>query len=177
MDLREINVSEEVLYEGSFLKLLKQKVKLPNGNIADRDIVRHPGGVAILAFTEEKKILLVEQFRKPFDKNFLEIPAGKIDLNEEHLISALRELEEETGYTSNSIVYLGKVAVSPGFCDEYVHLYKATNLEKRNLAHPDEDEFLNIKEVTIEELKKLILDGVITDAKTVAAMFFWQNSN
>lgn len=175
MNLIEKTLKEQIVYKGSFLRVLTQKVELPNGNIGYRDIVRHPGGVAIVAFTDEDNILVVEQFRKPFDEKFLEIPAGKIDPNEDHLISALRELEEETGYTSTNMEYLGKIAPSPGFCDEYVHLYKATDLKSRNKFVSDEDEFITIKEYPLKKIRELIFKGEITDAKTIASIFFIDN--
>ncbi|MGL5245301.1 MAG: NUDIX hydrolase [Sarcina sp.] len=177
MNLREETLAESIIYDGSILKLIKQEVKLPNEKNASREIVRHSEGVALLAFIDEENILLVEQFRKPFDKNFLEIPAGKIDINDENcMVAALRELEEETGFTTKNVRFLGKITPSPGFCDEEVKLYLAKDLIKRQSLLKDEDEFLNIKIMPLKDIKKMILTGKITDAKTIATIFFYENN-
>ncbi|MPQ42746.1 NUDIX hydrolase [Clostridium tarantellae] len=176
MNLREETLNENIIYEGNILKLVNQEVKLPDENRAFREIVRHSGGVAIIAFIDDENILLVEQFRKPFDRNFLEIPAGKIDKNDiDYKIGALRELEEETGYSTQNIKFIGKIAPSPGFCDEEVNIYVAKNLYKRQILFKDEDEFLNLKVASLKHVKKMICKGKIIDAKTIAAIFFLEN--
>lgn len=169
MDLAEKTISEETIYEGKIIKLRKQKVVLPNGNTADREIVNHPGGVAILAFKDENTVIFVEQYRKPIDKVTLELPAGKIEKGEDIKLTALRELEEETGYKSNDITYLGKVLASPGFCDEYIHILKAENLYNGKAGCLDEDEFVNVHYHSLEEVQKMIKEGIIEDAKTICA--------
>lgn len=171
MNLNEKTLEEKLIHQGSFLTIVNQKVKLPDGNIAYRDIVRHPGGVAILAFVDEDTIILVEQFRKPLDKEMIEIPAGKIDKNEEPINCAKRELEEETGYIPGDIKYLGKFATAPGFCDEYIYLFKAIDLKKGTIGG-DEDEFINVMTASITEIKEMIKIGKIQDAKTIAAMSY-----
>lgn len=171
MDLKEKTLEEKVVYEGSFLKMINAKVELPNGKVATRDILKHPGAVGILAYIDSDNIIMVEQYRKPVEKVLLEIPAGKIDIGEEPLKCAVRELEEETGYKSNDIEYLGKIASAPGFCDEYLYLYKATNLYKGNVNF-DDDEFINLKTFNVNEVKQMIKDGKIEDAKTIAIFMF-----
>ncbi|MGV2802631.1 NUDIX domain-containing protein [Clostridium perfringens] len=155
MDLYEKTLSEESIFKCSFMELVKQKVKLPDGNEVERDIVKHSNGVCVLAFNEKGNILMVEQFRKPFNRIFLELPAGKVDKEEILEKAALRELKEETGYSANKITYLGQITPSPGFCDE--------------------DEFLNLKEYSLEEVKNMIIEGKIIDAKTIACLFFYEN--
>lgn len=171
MDLYEKTLEEELIYQGDYLTFVKQKVLLPDGNTASRDMLKHPGAVGIVAFLEDDKIVLVEQFRKPVEKTLIEIPAGKIDRNEDPLKSAIRELEEETGYIPQNIEYLGKIAPAPGFCDEYIYLYKATNL-KKGIIGGDEDEFINVITLSISEIKVMIRSGKIEDAKTIAAMAY-----
>ncbi|SHE94307.1 NUDIX hydrolase [Clostridium fallax] len=169
MKLIEKTLNEKTIYEGSFLKLIKQEVLLPDGNIAKRDILRHPGAVAIIAFKDENTVVMVEQYRKAIDRVLLEIPAGKLEKDEDILECARRELEEEIGYTSNDIEYLGNFITAPGFCDEVIHLFKAKNL-KEKFAKGDDDEFINIKEFSLEEIKRLIKNGIIVDCKTIAAL-------
>lgn len=174
MDLYEKTLSEESIFKCSFMELVKQKVKLPDGNEAERDIVKHSNGVCVIAFNEKGNILMVEQFRKPFNRVFLELPAGKVDKEEILEKAALRELKEETGYLANKITYLGQIAPSPGFCDEVVYLYKAHELKKGE-TNFDHDEFLNLNEYSLEEVKNMIIEGKITDAKTIACLFFYEN--
>lgn len=171
MNLEEKTMQEELKYEGSFIKVVKQVVKLPDGNTSIRDIVRHPGGVAVIALLEDDTILLVEQYRKPIDKVTLELPAGKRENGEDPKICGMRELEEETGLKAEKFEFLGKIATSPGFCDEYIYLYKAEKLYKGQINR-DEDEFINVKRIKIKEFKEMIKRGDITDAKTIAALSY-----
>lgn len=171
MDLYEKTLEEKLIYQGDFLTFVNQKVLLPDGNTVCRDMLKHPGAVGIVAFLEDDKIILVEQFRKPIEKTLIEIPAGKIDKKEEPLKAAIRELEEETGYIPGDIKYLGKIAPAPGFCDEYIFLYKATNLKKGTIGG-DADEFINVITLSISEIKAMIRSGKIEDAKTIAAMAY-----
>lgn len=176
MDLYEKTLSEETIFKCSFMELVKQQVELPDGKEVERDIVKHSHGVCIIAFNENRNILMVEQFRKPFDSIFLELPAGKVDKDENLYEAALREFREETGYLANKIIYLGKIVPSPGFCDEVVYLYKAEELQKGEV-NLDEDEFLNLKEYPLEEVKNMIIEGKIIDAKTIACLFLYENIN
>lgn len=171
MDLKEKTLEEKIVYEGSFLTMVNATVELPNGKTANRDILKHPGAVGILAYIDSDTVIMVEQFRKPVDKVLIEIPAGKIDEGEEPLKCAIRELEEETGYKSENIEYLGRIVSAPGFCDEYLYLYKATNLYKGNV-NLDEDEFINLKTYKVEDVKKMIKEGKIEDAKTISIFMF-----
>ncbi|GIM27933.1 ADP-ribose pyrophosphatase [Clostridium polyendosporum] len=170
-DLYEKTIKEELVYQGDYLTIVNSIVELPNGKQAKRDMIRHPGAVAILAFIDDDKILMVEQFRKPVEKILLEIPAGKINIGEDPLQCAKRELEEETGYKSDSFVYLGKFAPAPGFCDEYIHLFKATKLASGKACF-DDDEFINVKIYSIKEIKNMIKEGKIEDAKTMASLIY-----
>jgi ADP-ribose pyrophosphatase len=142
---------------------------LPNGHESTREVINHPGGVAVVAFKDKDTILLVEQFRKPIESNLLELPAGKLEYGEDPETCGIRELEEETGYKAKSFSYLGKIVTSPGFCDEYIYLYKAEDLFLGNM-NLDEDEFLNVKELSLDEVKENIVNGKIIDAKTICAI-------
>lgn len=171
MNLVEKTLKRSTVYEGDFLKYEKIQVELPDGNTANRDVIRHPGAVAVIAITEDKKVLFVEQYRKALDKITLEIPAGKIDKGESPEKSVARELEEETGYKSDNIKFLGKIVTAPGFCDEYIHIYLAEDL-KTGIKEGDEDEFINVKELSMDEIKKMILNGEIYDSKTLSALLY-----
>ncbi|AKN34041.1 ADP-ribose pyrophosphatase [Clostridium carboxidivorans P7] len=169
MQFEEKTLLNENIYKGKIIEVNLKTVELPNGKEAKREIVNHPGGVAILAYKDKDTILLVEQFRKPLERNLLELPAGKIERGEEPKICGIRELEEETGYKANKFSYLGKIVTSPGFCDEYIYLYKAEDLYKGNTGLQDEDEFINVKELKIDIVKEMIKKGEIIDAKTISA--------
>lgn len=171
MDLTEITLEEEYKFKGKVINLKVQKVKLPNGRTSYREIVEHPGAVAVIAFIDENTIVLVEQFRKALNEVILEIPAGKINKGEEPEICGIRELEEETGYKARDFEYLGKVVTAPGFTDEVIYLYKAKNLYKGNI-NMDEDEFINVKTFTIEEVRAMVKNGEIIDGKTIAALSY-----
>lgn len=171
MDLNEKIIKSEILFEGSFLKMDRLTVILPDGNEATRDVVRHPGAVAIVAMVDDSNLIIVEQFRAALNKTLLEIPAGKLEKEEDPLECAKRELEEETGYTSENVEYLGKIATGPGFTDEIIYIYKASNLVKGTKGG-DEDEFIDIKTVSLENLKKMVRDGEIIDTKTISALAY-----
>ncbi|MBM7835896.1 NUDIX hydrolase [Clostridium sardiniense] len=171
MDLNEKIIKEELKYEGNFLKFVSIDVELPDGNKGNRDVIRHPGASAVLAFLDDETVLLVEQFRVALNKILLEIPAGKLEKGEDPKICAYRELEEETGYKSEDIEYLGTIATGAGFTDEQIHIYKATNLYK-GVKGGDDDEFIEAKPYKIKEIKEMIKDGRIIDTKTISAFMY-----
>ncbi len=133
MDLNETMVSSETIFEGKIIKVTLDKAKLPDGSLAPREVVYHPGGVAVLALDEDKTVYLVNQFRYPIQRQLLELPAGKLDHGAEEniLLGAQRELSEETGLEAAEWTYLGYILASPGFCDEALHMYLARNLTRR----------------------------------------------
>ena len=159
-------IESETLFEGKIIKLIKEKVELPNGNEASREIVRHPGGVSIVALDDDNNVYMVRQYRRPFDKIMLEIPAGKLNYGEDHFECGKRELEEETGMLAKKYDFLGKFCLTPGFCDEVHYIYLARNLEK-GVMHPDEDEFLEVEKIPFDELFNMIMANEISDCKTV----------
>ena len=169
MDFTEKTLNVNKIYEGRILDLEEVEVLLPDGKSAKREIVRHNGAVAIIAYKDDETVLFVEQYRKAVEKVLLEIPAGKIEKGEDVKLCAMRELEEETGYRSDNLTYLGKIVASPGFCDEYIYIYKAEDLYPGDETLGDEDEFIGLREIKVEDVKGMIKDGRIEDAKTICA--------
>ena len=168
MDLMERMVESTTIFEGKIIKVTLDKAELPDGNLAAREVVYHPGGVAVLALDENNNVALVRQFRYPIQQLLLELPAGKLDhgTEEDHLLGAKRELSEETGLEAAEWTYLGHMLVSPGFCDEALHMYLARNLTRVD-QHLDEDEFLDVVTMPFDQLLQQVMDGTIVDAKTV----------
>lgn len=174
----EKTVSSETLFKGRVISLQVDEVELPNGKTGKREIIKHPGAVAVIAITDEGKMIMVEQYRKAMERSLVEIPAGKLEPGEEPLRSAERELEEETGYGSAEMKHLISFYTSPGFADELVHVFVATGLTKKeNPADCDEDEFVEVIELTVEEAQRFIEEGKIADAKTAYAVQYLQLKN
>ncbi|MCT4606798.1 MAG: NUDIX hydrolase [Marinisporobacter sp.] len=165
----EITIKSEQIFEGKMINLRVDTVSLPGEKEATREIVEHPGAVAVVPITEDNKIIMVKQFRKPVERILLEIPAGKIDKGEAPLVCAKRELKEETGYESKDIKFLFSFYTSAGFSNEVIHLYLAKDLVSGE-ACPDEDEYIELEYMKINELVKMIYDGKIKDSKTIMAI-------
>ncbi|WP_254207668.1 NUDIX domain-containing protein [Paenibacillus sp. AK121] len=170
--LEEKTVSTQPIFEGKVITVQVDTVELPDGSTGKREIVKHPGAVAVLAL-HQGKMLVVDQYRQAMGRCEVEIPAGKLEQGEDPMEAAGRELREETGYTAKSLKLLHSFYTSPGFADEIIHLYVAEDLE-RGKMEPDEDEFLELFEVTLEEAHTLIREGRISDAKTILAVYAWQ---
>ncbi|MEG9297402.1 NUDIX hydrolase [Mangrovibacillus sp. Mu-81] len=167
----EKTISTEKIYKGKIIDLQVDEVTLPNGKTSKRELIKHPGAVAVIALTPEGKLVLVEQYRKALEKSIVEIPAGKLEPGEEPIVTAARELEEETGYGCEKLEHLISFYTSPGFADELVHLYVAKNIKRIEEARElDEDEFVEQIEVTVEEASMLIEEKRIHDAKTAYAV-------
>ena len=164
--LAERPLTEDVAWTGRIFNVDRLRVQLPDGRNAIRDVVRHPGAVAVVALTEEGRICLVRQYRTALGRVTVEIPAGKLDPGEDPLECASRELLEETGMEAEKIAYLTTIATSDGFTDELIHIYMATGLSFSK-SSPDADEFINVDLVEVGELIDAVLDGRIEDAKTV----------
>lgn len=170
MVFEEKTIGSENIFNGRIINVKLEKVLMPDGSLAQREIVKHPGGVGIVALTDDDKVVLVKQFRKPLNKAIYEIPAGKLDKNEEVEMCGRRELLEETGASAKKFTSLGYMYPSPGFTDEVTHIYLATGLSFGN-ASPDEDEFLDVELFTIDEIKEMIMKNEINDGKTVMGFF------
>ena len=165
-ELSEVITAEDTMFSGLIFDVNRIHVTLPNGHESARDVVRHRGAVAVVALTDDGRICLVRQYRTALDRVTVEIPAGKLDPGEDPLTCAKRELLEETGMVADRMAFLTTLATTPGFTDERIHLYMATGLTF-GPAQPDEDEFLNVDLVPLDELIDAVLDGRIEDSKTV----------
>ena len=160
------------IFDGGFLHIDEVELEMPNGDVVTHEVLRHPGAVAIIAVNEAGQVLLVRQWRTTLERVTLEIPAGKLEPGEDPQDCALRELQEETGYTAGSIRYLIPVACAAGYSDEIIHIYLASNLQP-GLAHPDQDEFVEPLWMDLSELVDMVLDGRIEDSKTIIGALAW----
>lgn len=169
MEFTEQTVSSRQLFQGRVFRVELDEITLPNGKPAQREVIRHNGGVGVLAIDGEGQVLLVRQFRYPYGQVLLEIPAGKLEVGEDPAACGLRELEEETGYIAGDYRFLARVYPSPGYVDEVLHLYLAQDLTstQQNL---DEDEFLAVERMPLADAIALCMDSTITDAKTLVAL-------
>lgn len=170
--LREKTVRSERIYKGRIVKLRKDEVMLPDGRKSFREIVEHPGAVVILAEKVQQKIILVKQFRKAVEEVLLELPAGTIEPPEKIIDCARRELEEETGYQAGKWREIIDFYSAPGFCSEKLTLFYAQDLLKTE-SNTDQDEFIEIAEFDKEEVRFLIKDKIIKDAKSLVGLLWW----
>lgn len=169
MDMKEKTISSELRYDGKIIKLHIDKVICPNGREALREIVRHPGGVAVVAVDDDGYVYMVRQYRIPYDEIMLEVPAGKLDMGENPDLAACRELREETGLVADKIVSMGNFYPTVGFCDENLRMYIATGLHQGD-TDPDEDEFIDVEKIHMDTLTDMIMNNEIRDGKTIAAV-------
>lgn len=165
----EKTIESKYVYKGKILNLRVDKVELENGKASTREIVEHKGAVAIIAIDGDC-LLMVKQFRKAIEKDLLEIPAGKIE-NEDPLNCAIRELKEETGYTAAKWNFICEFYSTPGFSNEKIYLYCATDLAKGE-AVPDEDEFIKIERLKMKDAIRMLKNGEFHDAKTIIGLYY-----
>lgn len=168
-------IDRKLMYEGSILKVYKDKMSFPNGNTEDWDYIHHDGAAAVVPVLPDGRILLVSQYRNAVDKELLEIPAGKLDdKKEDFALCARRELEEETGYACEELEWLLTIRTMIAFTNEKVKIYLAKGLypTKRNL---DENEFVTVQAFTLDEIKKKIFKGELQDCKTIAAILAYES--
>jgi ADP-ribose pyrophosphatase len=168
MKFEEKCLSSKRIYDGKILNLRRDEVELPDSKTAFREVVEHGGGSCILCELDDK-ILLVKQFRYPYNQEIFEIPAGKLNLGEDPKTTAIRELEEEGGILAQSVELMYTVYPTPGYTNEIIRIYRAINPQKTK-AHLDEDEFLDVYWFSREELKEMIKNGEIRDGKTLIAL-------
>ena len=168
-DIDEKTLRENKLYEGRIISLYVDDVLLPNGEKGSREYVSHRGGAAILPVDEDGNVYLVRQFRYPYREEILEIPAGKLEKGEEFYSTAVRELEEETGMKASKMTFLGVLYPTPGYTNEHLYVYLATELTKGK-AHLDEDEFVGIVKMPFDEVCEMVRNNRIKDAKTCYAV-------
>jgi ADP-ribose pyrophosphatase len=169
--LREERLSGEDIYGGIFLNMKRDQVSLPNGNQAVREYLTHPGAVAILAILDDGRVVLERQYRYPIAKACLEIPAGKLDPKENHLVCAQRELAEETGYTAQKWSFIRRIHPVISYSTEFIDIYLAEGLVSGK-SHLDEEEFLDVFAAPLEQLLEWVEQGEITDVKTTIATYW-----
>ena len=168
-DLAERRVSGELVFDGTLLKVHRDSVRLPDGSRGVREYIRHPGAVGIVPLFDDGRVLLERQFRYPHGREFIEIPAGKLEPGEAHLATAKRELLEETGYVAGDWQRIGVIHTAVAYTDEAIELFLAKKLEKRE-RKLETGEFLETLILKFNDALQMIRDGRITDAKTVAAL-------
>lgn len=169
--LREERISGGDIYGGIFLKMKRDKIALPNGEEAVREYLTHPGAVAIVAILDDGRVLLERQYRYPIAKACIEIPAGKLEIGEDHLLCAKRELEEETGYTAKKWSYIRRIHPVISYSTELIDIYLAEDLVPGK-SHLDDEEFLDVFAAPLEQLIGWVEDGEITDVKTTISAYW-----
>ena len=167
--LIEKTLSSEVKFDGKIMTVVRDTVEMSDGSQSFREVVHKNGGVCVVPLTKDDEVIFVNQFRYPYGKIVKEVPAGKMEKDEDPLICGIRELSEETGYYSDNIISLGTQYPSPGFTDEILYMYLATDVKEGN-AHLDEGEFVVVEKVPLEEAIKMVFDGRILDGKTQTAL-------
>lgn len=169
MELYEKRLETEEIFKGKIITVERDKIMLENNKTAFREVVRHSGGVCIAALTDKNELIMVRQFRYPYAEVVLEVPAGKINYGEDPFECGKRELLEETGCVAESYTFLGKFYPSPGYCAEIIHIYLAENLSFQSQSL-DEDEFLEVKKIPLDQAVEMVLNNEIPDGKTQAAI-------
>lgn len=172
----ENTMKTERIFEGSIINLRVDTVELPGRKYSRREIVEHPGGVCILAITKENEVVFVKQYRKAIEEFTLEIPAGRLEDNELLEVAALRELKEETGFSATKITKVMEFYSSPGFTNEKLHFFIAEKLVASDL-NLDENEFIEVIKINVEECINMVKEGVISDSKTIIALLYYQNNH
>lgn len=171
--LNEKTLSSEKVYDGRFLKIQKDQVLLPDGKTSYREYILHPGASMIIPILENGNVVMVKQYRHAVKQVFLEFPAGKIDAGEKPLETAQRELKEETGFSGGVWRYLTTIHPVIGYADEKIDLFLATDL-KQTGAQLDDGEFLELVELSMDELMPMVRRGEVSDVKTQIGIF-WLN--
>ena len=168
----EETISSQLVYDGRAVKLRVDTVRMPGGRETSREIVEHSACVAIIAVDADDNVLLVNQFRKPVEKELLEIPAGGIEPGEDAVATVRRELREETGYLPRKVERLGGFYSTPGYCTEYLYLYLASDLVPSSL-NAEDTESIELVRVPISQIPGLITSGSICDAKSIAGLLIF----
>lgn len=165
MNFDEKTLSVNEIFNGKIISLHVDEIELPNGEKSIREIVEHSGGVCVAAMTDENELFFVRQYRYPYRRVLLELPAGKLEKGEDPLEAGLRELEEECGVTADKVISMGTVYPTVAYCSEVIHLFAAKGLHKTH-QHLDEDEFLDIERIKLEDAVAMVMNGEISDSKT-----------
>ena len=168
-----------IVYHGKIFELIRENITLENGTTTDVEFIEHPGAAAIIPFLDDNRIVLLKQYRHALKKYIWEIPAGTLDPQEEIISCAKRELIEETGYSASGWQKLGEITPVPGYSDERIHIYLATELQPAE-QHLDADEVIQVQEVDFKDAFDMIGNGEIQDAKSIAGLFMasaWLKGN
>ncbi len=167
-----LQLKREVLYHGRVFDLIVDQVQYPSGNKSVREIAHHPGGAVCVPMIGNDHLLMIKQLRYPFGRHLLELPAGKLDPGEDPMHAAARELEEETGWIAGSMEKLTSIYTTPGFCDEELHIYLATNLtQSPHGPKREEGEFsMTVHQFPLADAVRMVIDGEIKDSKTIAGI-------
>lgn len=160
----------EILFRGKVFDLQVDEIEYDSGNKGIREVAVHPGGAVVVPIKNDEKIVMVNQFRYPFQKFLLELPAGKLDKNEKPIDSAVRELEEETGYKAKKIIKLGSICTTPGYSTEVLHIYLAKDLVPGSYNREEGEHGMEVFELTLEEIERKILLGEIVDSKSICGV-------
>lgn len=169
MELTERTLDSQKIFDGKVLHVVVDEVELPDGRCSKREVVNHPGGVAVAALDSDNNLYFVRQFRYPYKEVVLELPAGKLEKGSTPLENGKRELFEETGAVGYSYISLGQVYPSPGYTSEIIHLYACKIKEQLN-QKLDEGEFLNVEKIPLSKAVEMVLNNQIPDSKTQIAV-------
>lgn len=167
--MREKILHTQEIYHGRVVRLNVHDVELPNGERSKRELIQHPGAVAVVALDADGNVLLVRQYRIAADRIMLEIPAGTLNPGEDPEICAVRELQEETGFKPGSIEKIGGLFVAPGYTTEFIHLYLATDLIA-SVLEMDDDEFIEVERLRFDQVIAMVERGEIIDGKSISAL-------
>ncbi len=165
----------EKIFEGHVFDIKVDQIEYDSGNKGVREIILHHGGAVVLPVTKNGKIVFVKQYRYAFDEFIYELPAGKLEIDEEPVECATRELTEETGYKSDNISPLGKIYTTPGFCNEILYIYLAEDLIPGKHNREEGEQGMEIFEFTFKEIDKMITEGKIVDSKSLSALYYYRN--
>lgn len=169
MSFSEKTLNVKTIFEGKIINVHVDDVELSDGKKSFREVVEHSGGVCVAPLTDEDELLMVRQYRYPFSRELIEVPAGKLEKGEDPLAAGVRELEEECGVVADRIISLGEIYPTVAYCSEIIYMFAATGLHKTH-QHLDEGEFLGVERVKFTEALSMVMSGEIRDAKTVAAI-------
>jgi ADP-ribose pyrophosphatase len=175
MDLTEKQLDSRLMYDGNFITVRKDNVQLPDGSTSTREYITHPGAVAVLALLDNGKLLMERQFRYPLHREFIELPAGKIDDNEHILECAQRELLEETGYVAREWIHLTTAWPCIGYADERMEYFLARGLTHQG-SQLDDGEFLEVFELSLDDALEWVRAGKIDDSKTIVGLFWLEKA-
>lgn len=175
MDLNETRLDSALVYDGSFIKVYKDHARLPDGQVHTREYIAHPGAVAVMAILENGNLLMERQFRYAPQREFVELPAGKIDSGEDILLCAQRELREETGYVASEWTHLTTSWPCIGYADERIEYFLARGLTHQG-SKLDNGEFLEVFELSLDEAIDWVRQGRINDSKTIVGLFWLEKS-